>query len=210
VLLRYTLYPATAEVLGIQLRLTACDAAAVPDPVKVSVTNVFAALLAREMVPDAVPVLCGLKVRLNDALWPTAMVLGRVNPLRLNSALVEVAEEMVTFDPVAVRVAVTLLLEPTARLPKFKVLALEVNCPAGTPVPERAIAKAAVDAFETTAIVPVMLPLAFGVQRTLKVTLCPCLSLTGKLKPLTPKPGPVTVACEMVTVESPAFVKVSN
>jgi hypothetical protein len=151
-----------------------------------------------------------LKGRLNDARGPTAMVLGRVNPLRLNSALVEVAEEMVTFDPVAVRVAVTLLLEPTARLPKFKVLALEVNCPAGTPVPERAIAKAAVDAFETTAIVPVMLPLAFGVQRTLKVTLCPCLSLTGKLKPLTPKPGPVTVACEMVTVESPAFVKVSN
>jgi hypothetical protein len=207
---RYTLYPTTAEVLGVQRRLTVCDDAAVPEPVKVSTTNVFAVLLAREIVPDAVPVLCGLKVTVSATLWPAAMVVGRDSPVRLNSALVEFAEEMVTLDPVAVSVAVTLLLVPTATLPKFKALALEVNCPAGTPVPDRAIARVGVAAFETTAIAPVMLPLALGVQRTLKVTLCPLLRLTGRLNPLTPNPGPVTVACEMVTLKSPVFVNVSN
>ena len=66
--LRYTLYPTTAEVLGLQRRLTVCAAAAVPDPVKVSTMVAFAALLAREIFPDDVPLLCGLKVRVIDAL----------------------------------------------------------------------------------------------------------------------------------------------
>jgi len=186
-----------------------CDAVAVPDPVKVSTIVPFAALLAREIVPDAVPVLCGLKVRVNDALWPAAMVLGRESPLRLNSALVEVAEEMVTLDPVAVRVAVTLLLVPTATLLKFKVLGLEVNRPARTPVPARAIARFGFDAFESTAIAPLRFPPTIGVKRTLKVMLCPLLRLKGRLRPLKPNPAPVTVACEIVKVELPEFVNVS-
>lgn len=166
-------------------------------------------MLPREMLPDAVPLLCGVKVTVSPTLWPAAIVLGRETPLRLNSALVEVAEEMVTLDPVAVNVAVMLLLAPTATVPKFKAPALAVNCPAGTPVPDSAIARSGV-VFETTAIDPVILPLAAGVQSTLKVTLCPLLRVTGRVKPLTPKPGPVTVACEMATVELPVFVNVSN
>lgn len=39
-----------------------------PDPVRVSIVGVLAALLAREIFPDDVPLLCGLKVRVNDAL----------------------------------------------------------------------------------------------------------------------------------------------
>lgn len=55
--LRYTLYPATLEVLGFQRRLTACSAAlAVPDPVKVSTTAAYA-LLPMEMFPDVTPLL---------------------------------------------------------------------------------------------------------------------------------------------------------
>jgi hypothetical protein len=160
------------------------------------------------MLPDAVPVLCGLKVIVTGMLWPAARVWGRERPLRLNSALLEVAEEMVTFDPVAVRVAVTLLPAPTTTLPKFKAVVLELSVPAVVPLPERAIVKSG--AVEATAIVPVMPPIASGVQRTLKVTLCPWPRLTGRLKPLTPKPGPVTVASVTVTVESPALVSVSS
>jgi hypothetical protein len=182
--------------------------AAIPDPVRVSTTDEFVASLLSEMFPDAVPVLCGLKVRVTGMLWPAARVWGRERPLRLNSTLVEVADEMVTFDPVAVRVAVTLLLAPTATLPKFKAVMLELSVPGVMPLPERTMAKSG--AVEATAIVPVMPPSAGGVQRTLKVTLCPWPRLTGRLKPLTPKPGPVTVACETVTVESPVLVNVSN
>jgi hypothetical protein len=52
----------------VQLRLTLCGGAAVPDPVKVSTVGELAALLRKEMIPEAVPLACGVKVRVNDAL----------------------------------------------------------------------------------------------------------------------------------------------
>lgn len=137
------------------------------------------------------------------------MVWGRDNPVRRNSELVEVAEEMVTLDPVAVRSTVRALLVPTATLPKFNAVALEANRPAETPVPDTAIARLGFDAFETTATVPLTVPPACGVKRTLKVTLCPWLRLKGRLRPLKLNPAPVTVACDMVTVELLEFVNVS-
>jgi len=113
----------------------------------------------------------------NDALWPAVIVLGKDNPPRRNSGLVEVAEETVTLDPVAVRVAVRVLLVPTVTLPKFKAVALEVNWPAEMPVPDRATVRSGFKAFETIAIPPLVLPATFGVKRTLKVTLCPLFRL---------------------------------
>jgi hypothetical protein len=68
VALRYTLYPTTAEGLAVQLRLTLCGGAAVPDPVSVSTVGELPALLRKEMIPEAVPLVCGVKVRVNDAL----------------------------------------------------------------------------------------------------------------------------------------------
>ena len=87
-----------------------------------------------------------------------------------------------------------LLLFPTATPPKSKALALAVNCPAETPLADKGIFRVWVDTFEATAIVPDIFPLPSGVHRTLKVTLCPLLRLVGKANPLTPNPGPVTVA----------------
>ena len=121
--------------------MTVCeDVAAAPDPDRVSTTGVFAALLVSEMLPDAAPLLCGVKVSETGALCPAARVMGSDNPARWNSELVEVADVMVTLDPLAVSVAVMTLLVPTATLPKFNAPALEVNCPAETPVPDRATA----------------------------------------------------------------------
>jgi hypothetical protein len=111
----------------------------VPDPVRVSIVGVFAALLAREMIPDAVPLARGVKVKVSDTLCPAAMVLGKDIPPRINSALLEVAEDRVALEPVAVRVAVRVLLVPTVTLPKFRAGALEVSWPAGIPLPNRAI-----------------------------------------------------------------------
>jgi len=161
------------------------------------------------MLPDAVPLALGVKVRVNDTVWPAEMVLGRDNPPRLNSALVVVAEDTVTLDPVAVRVFVRVLLLPTVTLPKFKVVALEVSWPAEVPVPDSAIVRVEFEAFETTLIPPLVLPPTFGVKRTVNVMLCPLLRLKGRLKPLKLNPAPVMVVCEIVTAASFELVKVS-
>ena len=166
-------------------------------------------MLAREMIPDAVPLPRGLKVKVSDALCPAAMVLGKDIPPRTNSALVEVAEDRIALEPVAVRVAVRVLLVPTVTLPKSNAAALEVIWPAGIPFPDRAIVKLGFEAFEATAIPPLVLPPTLGVKRMLKVTLCPLFRLRGKLRPRKLNPAPVAVACEIVTVELPELVNVS-
>lgn len=202
--LRYTLYPATGEILGFQRRLTVCDpAAAVPDPDRVSTTGVLEASLVSDMLPDAAPLLCGVKVSETGTLCPAAMVVGSANPLRRNSGLVVAADVIVTLDPVAVSVAVMTLLAPTATLPKFNAPALDINDPAETPVPDKPTARFGFTALETTLIAPLASPPALGLKVTLKVTLSPWLRLTGKFKPLKPNPSPATVAWEMVTVEVP-------
>ena len=58
----------------------------------------------------------------------------------------------------------SVLLLPTFTLPKFKVLALEVSCPAETPVPDSAIVSEEFEAFELTVIPPLELPPAFGCE----------------------------------------------
>lgn len=137
------------------------------------------------------------------------MVVGRDKPPKLNSELVEVAEEILTLDTVAVRVALRVLLVRMVTLPKFKAVRLEVKRPAGIPLPARAMVKVGFEAFETTAIAPLALPTTFGVKRILKVTLCPLFRLKGKFKPLKRNPAPVTVAFEIATVELPEFVNTS-
>ena len=206
---RYTLYPTTAEVLAFQPRLTVCDSGVVPDPVKLSITGVSAAVLAKEMFPDAAPLLWGVKTREAATFWPGASVWGRDNPVRLNSALLEVADKTVTLDPAAVSVTVALLLVPTVTLPKFKALALEESDPAETPVPARAIFRYERKSFETIVIPPLTLPPAVGVKPTLKVMLWPLFRLNGRPRPFKANPAPVKVACEMVTAELPEFVNVS-
>jgi hypothetical protein len=196
-------------VLGLQDRATACWVAPVPDPVRVSTAGVFAALLASEMLPDAVPLVRGVKVRVTETLCPAEMVFGRDNPARVNSEFVVLADEIVTLDPVADRVAVRVLLLPTLTLPKFKVLALEFSCPAETPVPDSAIVREEFEAFEFTVIPPVELPPAFGVKATVNVTLCPLFKVIGRLSPLRLNPVPLTLVCEIVNVELPVLLKVS-
>ena len=52
---------------------------------------------------------------------------GSENPLNLYSELLEVAEEIVTLEPLAVISPVKLMLAPTATLPKSKVVFAKLN-----------------------------------------------------------------------------------
>ena len=73
-------------------------------PVSEAPIGAFVALLVKVIVPDAVPLACGLNVQVKVALWPAASVTGRDNPLIENSGLVDDADDTVTPAPPAVSV----------------------------------------------------------------------------------------------------------
>src|ERR1700733_837045 len=126
------------ELLGFHDRLTVCDGALVPVPVKASVIDVGAPLPTNVSVALAVPVVCGLKVTLNAALCPAWIVIGSEIPLRSNCELLLLAAVMVTFAPLAVRLPEAEPLAPTATLPKFNDVGFTANWPSAVvPVPVR-------------------------------------------------------------------------
>lgn len=69
-----------------------CCTGAMPVPVRVSVTGEFAALLTKEMDPDASPDIWGRNVTVNGMVCPSASVTGKVTPLSTNSGLEPDAE----------------------------------------------------------------------------------------------------------------------
>ena len=97
------------------------------------------ALLLNERLAEVEPLACGANFTVNEALFPAAIVKGKVTPLKLNSELFTVAEDTVTDAPLALKDALRLLLLPTKMLPKLKLGGLTANCPALPPVPDKAI-----------------------------------------------------------------------
>ena len=97
-----------------------CGGGAVPLPVNDSLVGEFEALLAKEIVAEAVPLDCGVNVTVIALLCPAVIVNGNDTPLRVNSDVLAEADDTVTFDPVALNVAVMFLLCPTTTLPKSK------------------------------------------------------------------------------------------
>ena len=180
------------EVLGFHERLTLWGR--VPLPVRDSTAGEFEALPAKEALADAVPLACGVKVKVKGALWPAAMVKGNASPLRTNSEVLTVAEETVTLAPVALRVPVKLLLLPTTTLPKAIVVGVRASWPAAVPEPDREMVRVEFAALETTEMSPPEAPVEVGAKTVPKVTLCPGFRLSGRLNPHTLNPAPLTVA----------------
>jgi hypothetical protein len=168
------------------------------------------ALLAKVTLAEAMPLTCGVNFTVNDALWPAAMVRGKEIPLSTNSDELENPEERVTLAPVALRLPVRLLPAPTVTLPKLRVAGETVNSPAAVPVPEREIVSVAFEALDITEMLPVTAPVFCGANIPLNVRLCPAVRVTGKLRPGTLNPAPVTFTWVMVTLEAPVFVMVSE
>ena len=125
------------------------------------------ALLANDARADADPLLAGLKVIVNCAELPAAIVSGSLIPLMVYSALLVPADEITTLVPVADKVPVALLVAPTATLPKLSVAGVTANVPPAKPVPESAMDTG--EAVLVTAMLPVLLPLVFGANVTLNV-----------------------------------------
>ena len=63
-------------------------------PVNASTVVELDALLTKESFPDAAPLLWGTNLTVRETLLPAETVMGNVAPLKVNSELVVVAEEI--------------------------------------------------------------------------------------------------------------------
>jgi hypothetical protein len=179
--------------------------------VRVAAAGEFVALLANDALVDATPLDCGVKVTVKPALCPEGIVTGNVRPLMANSELPTVTPVTVTLAPVALSDPVWVPLVPTVTLPTPIVLGLTLSCPCVDPVAEplREMVRFVLEAFEAIATLPVKLPADCGANVTVKVVLCPGVSVTGALNPEMLKPVPETVPCEIVAFKPPVFCTVS-
>ena len=129
------------------------------------------ALLEKLRLADAAPEACGVKVTVNGAELPAAMVTGSEIPLSANSGLFKLADDTVTLAPVALSVPLLPKLVPTVTLPKPRPVGARASCPAAVPVALNGIARFGLEAPELTEREPLTLPAAAGVKVTLKVKL---------------------------------------
>jgi hypothetical protein len=61
-----------------------------------------------------------------------------------------------------------------------------------------------------TETLPLTDPVVVGAKVTVKVVLCPAVKLNGVVSPLVVKPTPVTISCEILTLELPGLVRVTD
>jgi len=196
------------DVLAVHDKLTICCIGATPVPARASATGEFVALLTNDTLPEVAPPTCGVNVTMKVALCPAFKVIGRVKPPSLNSALFEAAPEILTPRPLAVMVAFTFELCPTATFPKFTVVGVTLSCPGLDPEPVRPMLRFVLPA--ATIRLPVTEAADCGVNVILNVRLCPAVSVVGTLKPLVANPGPVNDMFEIVILEPPELVIISD
>jgi hypothetical protein len=163
-------------------------------PVRASVVVEGWALLVKVSVAFAAPVVNGLKVTVKEVLCPAGIVTGSDRPPTLNTVLFEVAAVTVMLAPLAVRLPDAEPLDPVTTLPRPRVVGFTESCPFATavPDPDNAIVRVGFDAFEVIVTLPLAFPPDDGLNDTLKVALCPAVSVTGVEIPLTLKTVPLT------------------
>ena len=101
-------------------------------------------------------------------------------------------------------------LLPKVTLPKLRLAGLGSRSPGTIPVPDNAILSVGLEAFDVIVTVPLALPADVGLKETLKVALCPAVSVRGVLIPLRLYPVPLIPTWEIVTLVPPVLVSVSD
>src|SRR5271157_517796 len=118
---------------------------------------------------------------------------------------------MVTDDPpVFFSVSDKLALLPTWTLPNARLVGLAVSVPCVTPVPESAMLKLGFESLEVMLTLPLAAPLVVGENSTVNDVLWPAVKVKGKDKPLKLNPAPLAVAAEIVRLDPPELVSVSD
>lgn len=189
--------------------ICACPAAA-PEPLRAIESAEFDALLAMVMFPEALPVVAGANCAVNVAPWPAEITSGVVRPMMLKPVPVVVAPETVTLAfPELLSVTVCLPVLPTVTAPKTALagVALKVEL-CVTPLPDNMIACGDPAALSVREMLPVLPPVAVGVNCALNVTVWPAAIVVGKVKPLIPNALPDTEARFTTTLLALVFVNV--
>ena len=143
----------------------------VPVPVNDCVVVEFEALLMNDAVPDAAPLDAGANVMVKVLLCPALIVAGSSNPLMVNSEEFTLADETVTAAPLALKVPVSGLVDPTVTDPKARGDGVTLNVPRAVPVPDIEMLSDGFVAFEVTEMFPLAAVAEAGVKVALKVTL---------------------------------------
>jgi hypothetical protein len=160
-------------------------------------------------LPLAAPLALGLKVIVNEVLWPAVSVTGRARPLKLNPVpLAAAAEIWRVVPPLLVRVSVSDLGAPTCTLPNATLVGLATRSPCVTPVPESGILRLGFSPLEVIFRLPLAEPLVVGENSTVKDVLWPAASIKPGARPLRLNPVPLAAAAEIVRLAPPEFVRV--
>jgi hypothetical protein len=122
-----------------------------------------------------------------------------------------VAAEIVRLDPpVLVSVSDKFVLLPTWTLPNATVVGFAASAPGVTPVPESGMLKLGFEPFEVMLTLPLAAPLAVGPKSTVNEVLWPAVNVKGKDRPFRLNPLPLAVAAEIVRLNTPVLVSVSD
>jgi hypothetical protein len=157
-----------------------------------------------------VPADVGANFTVKVVLCPAVSVTGGVIPEMLYPVPAAATAEIVALvPPVFVTVSVWLEFCPTVMFVKVKLVGAGVRTAAPTAVPLSGIAKLGFEAFEVTVTVPANVPADVGANITVKVVLCPGVSVTGGVIPEMLYPAPATATAEIVALVPPVFVTVS-
>ncbi len=118
---------------------------------------------------------------------------------------------MVRLDPpLLVSVSDKLELLPTCTLPNARLVGFAVSVPCVTPVPVSGMFKFESVPVDVMLTFPLTAPLAVGLKSTLNEVLWPAVSVTGNVSPLKLNPAPLALAAEMVRLDPPVLVSVSD
>jgi hypothetical protein len=135
------------------------------------------------------------------------MVNGSVTPVKANCELLLLAEVMVTFAPVAIRLPVAVPSAPTATLPKLNDVGVTANWPTlVVPVPEASTTVELGSALLVKVKVALAAPLACGLKFTVNGALWPTSIVAGKDNPLNVKRELLLLAAVIITF-APVAVK---
>ncbi len=118
---------------------------------------------------------------------------------------------MVRLDPpLLVSVSDKLVLLPICTLPNARLAGFAVSVPCATPVPVSGMLKLGFDPVDVMLTFPLTAPLAAGLKNTVKDVLWPTGNVTGSASPLKLNPAPPAAAAEIVRLDPPVLVSVSN
>jgi hypothetical protein len=147
----------------------------------------------------------GVKPTVNEEEPPGAMESGKTSPEEVKP--VPAREACVTLRAAVLglrMVMVCVLFTPTLTLPKVTLEGM-TEIWVCTPVPESAIVSGELAALLTTVILPARLPVVVGANATRKEVDCPPARLKGSPSAALLNPAPLSVICEMETLEFPVF-----